>query len=79
MLIVYIYDLMKIKNTKGGHMRNVFIILLGLSLAAIAQDIKTSPQITPEKVSAPLTKEENKESKPLCNPKEVTKMPETFY
>mgnify|MGYP000022201667 FL=1 len=60
-------------------MRDVFIILLGLSHAAIAQDIKTESHPMPEKVNAPIEKKEDKESKALCNPKEVTKMPETFY
>ncbi len=59
-------------------MRTLFIILLGLSLSTIVQSANL-PQPPAEKVVAHPSKEEAPPSNTICDPKEMSKMPETFY
>jgi hypothetical protein len=67
-------------------MRNVFLMLLVLSLPATAKDVQPATSGT-EQTPSPTTNAGEQtpqpskpiKSKEVCNPQKATKMPETFY
>lgn len=67
-------------------MRNIFLMLLALSLPAMAKDAQpadSGAKQTPSSATSggEQTPQASKplKSKELCDPKKETKMPETFY
>ncbi len=59
-------------------MRIVSLTLLGLFFLSGVYAVSAS-QVSDQKVVQSQPKKEEKKPKALCNPKEATKMPETFY
>jgi len=67
-------------------MRNIFLMLLVLSLPAMAKDAQPTSSGTEQSPSSTISEGEQLpqpskpiKSKEICDPKKATKMPETFY
>lgn len=67
-------------------MRNIFLMLLVLSLPAMAKDVQPASSGADQNPSPAISSGEQTpqpskpiKSKELCDPRKATRMPETFY